>query len=151
MHGELVAVETGHGRMRLEAGMRLGAGPEGTLDQQRIFRLARAVNPAPHFLRLPGEGRRRPADISVPRRRRAAAFGDVAGLLARGLFEHDRRVRLARFIEPDGGRQAFADDLDGGDGGERGLAIDGRDGGDRFADIADDAVVAEQGDNRTHA
>ena len=151
VHGELVAVETRHRRMRLEAGMRLRAGPEGALDQQRIFRLARTVDPAPHFLRLPGEGRRGSADIAFPRRRRTAAFGDVAGLLARGFLEHDRRVRFARFIEPDRRRQAFAVDPDGGDGGQRGLAIFCRDGGDGFADIADDAVVAEQRDHRAHA
>src|SRR4249919_2273792 len=98
VHGELVAVETRYRRMRLEAGMRLRAGPEGALDEQRILRLARTVDPAPHFLRLPREGRRGPADISLPRRRRTAAFGDVAGLLARGFLEHDRRAWFARFI-----------------------------------------------------
>ena len=151
MHGEPVAVETRHRGMRLEAGVLLRAGAEGALDQQRIVRRARAVDPAPHLLRLLGERRRRSADIAFPGRRRTAAFGDVAGLLARGFFEHHRRIGLARFVEPDRRRQAFAAELDGGDGGQRGLAIAGRDGGDRFADIADDAVVAEQRDHSTHA
>ena len=38
MHGEAIAVEAGDGGMRLEAGMRLRAGPEGAFDQQRILR-----------------------------------------------------------------------------------------------------------------
>ena len=132
VHGQAVAVETGDGGMRLQAGMRLRAGPEDAFDQQRIVGLARALDPAPHFLRLERERRRRPADIALPRRRRAAAFRDVAGLLAVGLVEHDRRVRLARFIEPDRRRQPFAVDLDGGDRRQRGLAIFRRDGRDRL-------------------
>ena len=151
MHGQPVAVETRDRGMRLEAGMLLRAGAEGSLHQQRIVRRTRGVDPAPHFFRLFGESRRRSADIAFPGGRRTAALGDVAGLLARGFFEHHRRIGPARLVEPDRRGQAFAAELDGGDGGQRGPAIPGRDGGDRLADKADDAVVAEQRDHGTHA
>ena len=58
---------------------------------------------------------------------------------------------MARRVESDHRRQPFAADLDGGDGRQRGLAIFRGDRGDGLADIADDAVVAEQRDRRDHA
>ena len=151
VHGEAVAVEMRDRGMRLEAGMRLRAGAEHAFDQQRILRLARAFDPASHLLGLERERRRRSADVCLPRRRRAAAFGDVAGFLAVRLFEHDRRIRLAGFIEPDHRRQFFAGNLDRGNRRQRGLAIPGRDGGDGLADKADHAVFGEQRDRGADA
>src|SRR4029453_9857099 len=99
--------------MRLEAGVLLRAGAEGALDQQRIVRRARALDPAPHLLRLLGECRRRSADVAFPGRRRTAAFGNVAGLFSRGFFEHDGRIGPARLVEPDRRWQALAAERDG--------------------------------------
>ena len=116
------------------------------------FRASRAVaDPAAHFLGPVREGRGRPADVLLPRRRRRSAFGDVGGFLAVRFFEHDRRIAFARGVESDHGRQALAGDPDGGDGRGRGLSVLRGDGRDRLADIANDAVVAEQGDRRAHA
>src|SRR6202011_1150726 len=47
--------------------------------------------------------------------------------------------------------QGLACHPDGGDGFHRGLAVLRGNGCDGVADIADDAVVAEQGDRRAHA
>ena len=152
MHGEAIAVEARDRGMRLEAGVRLRAGAEGGLDQQRIARLrARSsiqlrtffglcenAADGPRILPFQGAGDPPPSE-TLPAFLRLD-FSNTTG--ASGL----RAV-----VEPDHRRQAFAADLDGGDGGQRGLAILGRDGGDRFADIADDAVVAEQRDRGGHA
>ena len=68
-----------------------------------------------------------------------------------GFFKHHRRIRLARRVQSEHRWQAFADDPDGRDGRNRGLSIRRRHGRDGVADIADNAVVAEQGDGRDHA
>jgi hypothetical protein len=151
MHDEVIAIEAGDAGMRLEAGMGLRAGPVGPLDQQRISRIARGSDPAAHFLRPVREGRGRPADVLLPGRRRRSAFRDVGGFLAVRFFEYDRRIALARGVQSDHRRQAFARNPDGGDGLDRGLPIPGGNRCDWLADIANHAVVAEQGDRRGHA
>ena len=108
------------------------AGPERALDQQRIVRLARALRPSsapssascenaadgPRIFPFHGAGAPPPSET-------------LPAFLRSRLFEHDRRIGLARRLEPDHRRQRFAVDPDGGDRGKRGLAIPGGDGGDR--------------------
>ena len=118
---------------------------------QRVVRLARGRDPASRLLRLVRECRRRPAQIALPGRRPAGAFGDVAGALAARLFEHDGRIGFARGIQPDHRRQFFAGELDRRDRGQRGLAILCRDRGDGIADKAHHAVLAEQRDRGADA
>ena len=152
VHGEPVAVEARDGGMRLEAGMRLRAGAEGAFDQQRIVRRARAVDPAPRLLRLSA---RTPPTVRGRCRSRAPARRAPSETLPAFLrldFSNTTGasgLRAASSPITDGRRSLV--DLDGGDRGQRGLAVLRRDGGDRLADIADDAVVAEQRDRRADA
>ena len=151
VHGQAVAVEARDGGVRLEAGMRLGAGAEGRFDQPRIFFVARGRDPALCLLALLRKRRRRPPYIAVPGGRRRRAFGYIAGALAAGFFEHHGRIGFSRGIEADRRRQRFAGEADCGERRERGLAVLRRHRGDRVADIADHAVVAEQRDHGADA
>ena len=152
VHGQPLAIETGDGCVRLQAGVLLRAGPECPLDQQRILRLARGYPPSsgPSLPcgRMPRMARgrcvsRAPASLRL-RRRCPLSSGWIFRIrpehpASRAAFQSDHR------------RQGFAGDPDGGDGLDRGLSILRGDGGDGIADIADDAVVAEQRDRRDHA
>ena len=94
--------------------------------QLRAF-LAFCENAAdgPRILPFQGAGEPPPSE-TLPAFLRSA-FSNTTGASA-----------LARCVEPDRRRQAFAGELDRGDRGQRGLAVLGRDGGDRLADIAHD-------------
>ena len=109
VHREAVAVEAGDGGVRLEAGVLIGVPVRKVSSTSSGFRASRALgDPVPRLLCLLREGRGRSADVSIPGRRRRRALRDVAGLLAVGFLEHDRRIGLARGIQPDHRRQAFA-------------------------------------------
>src|SRR6185295_4253197 len=81
VHRQALAVEARYRGMRLEAGMLLRGGAERRLEQQGIPRIARAADPVARLLGLLRERRRGAAQIALPWRGPAGAFGNVAGLL----------------------------------------------------------------------
>ena len=81
----------------------------------------------------------------------AAAPSPALDLLPLAFGKKDRRVGFARGVRPDHARQDLVVDLDRGQCGERRLAIDRGDSGDRFADELDHAVVVEEGNGRGDA
>jgi hypothetical protein len=147
MNGQLVAIEAGDRRMRLEAGVLLDCGPERALEQQRIAFGASLVDCAARGFFLLREGGARSTNIAGPRRRRSRAFAGV-GLLPLTFGEKDRGVGFARGVRSDHARQDLVVELDRGQCRKRRLAIDR---GDRFADELDHAVVVEEGNGRGDA
>ena len=73
--------------------MRLRAGPECPLDQQRILRLrARLPTQLRAFFALCENAADGPRTFPFQGAGEPRAFGDVAGFLAVRFFEHDRRI-----------------------------------------------------------